>query len=75
VCEECDGKRYRPEVLEVPFRGRSIADALALSIEEAAELFQHQPKVAAVLGVLCEVGLGYRRGRSSARSCRHRSRR
>jgi len=59
VCEECDGKRYAPEVLEVRYRGHSIADVLGLTIEEALELLQHQPKIADVLKTLQDVGLGY----------------
>jgi excinuclease ABC subunit A len=59
VCEECDGKRYGPEVLEVRWRGRSIADALELSVEEALELFAHHPELAAGLHTLNDVGLGY----------------
>ena len=59
LCEECDGKRYIPEVLEVRFRGHSIADVLALTVDEALELLQHQPKIAEVLRTLADVGLGY----------------
>jgi excinuclease ABC subunit A len=58
-CEECGGSRYRPEVLEVRHRGRSIADVLAMSVEEAAEFLAHQPRAAAILSVLKRVGLGY----------------
>ncbi len=66
TCEECDGRRYRPEVLDVLYRGHSIADLLALSVDEAAELLQHQPACAAILRTLSEVGLGYLRlGQSS----------
>ena len=59
TCEECDGRRYRPEVLEVLHRGKSIADVLAMSIEEAALTFAHQPKIARILQALADVGLGY----------------
>ena len=58
-CEECDGARYRPEVQEVLFRGKSIADVLAMSIDEAHEFLAHQPAAAKILKVLKEVGLGY----------------
>ena len=59
VCEECDGRRYRPEVLEVLHRGRSVADVLAMSVDEALELLEHQPKLARILRALADVGLGY----------------
>ena len=59
LCEECDGKRYRPEVLEVTHRGKSVADVLELSVEEALEFFGAQPRIARVLRALDEVGLGY----------------
>jgi excinuclease ABC subunit A len=59
VCEECDGKRYAPEVLEVKLRGKSIADALELSVDEACEFFAHQPRLTAILATLRDVGLGY----------------
>jgi excinuclease ABC subunit A len=66
VCEECDGKRYAPEVLEVRLRGRSIADALELTVDEALEFFAHQPRMTAILATLRDVGLGYLRlGQSS----------
>jgi excinuclease ABC subunit A len=58
-CEECGGLRYRPETLEVKLRGRSIADVLAMSVEEAAEFLAHQPKLARVLQTMLDVGLGY----------------
>lgn len=59
VCDECGGTRYRPEVLDVRFRGKTIADVLALSIDEAVPFFEAQPKVSRPLATLAEVGLGY----------------
>jgi excinuclease ABC subunit A len=59
TCEECDGKRYQPEVLEVRYRGRSIADVLALSVEEVLEFLRDVPEIAATLETLRAVGLGY----------------
>jgi excinuclease ABC subunit A len=59
TCEECEGRRYRPEVLAIKYRGRSIADVLDLSISEAREFLAHQPSLARILGTLEEVGLGY----------------
>jgi excinuclease ABC subunit A len=65
-CEECDGRRYRPEVLDARWRGKSIAEALELPAEEALELFAHQPHVERPLRALADVGLGYLRlGQSS----------
>jgi excinuclease ABC subunit A len=59
ACEECDGKRYRPEVLGVRYRGRSIADVLALSVDEARPLLGDVPALAVPLTTLVDVGLGY----------------
>ena len=59
TCDECDGSRYKPEVLEVKHRGLSMADVLALSVDEAAEYLAHQPKCLQILQTLQEVGLGY----------------
>ncbi|MDE0915827.1 MAG: excinuclease ABC subunit UvrA [Planctomycetota bacterium] len=59
TCEECDGLRYKPEVLEIRHRGLSMADVLALSVDEAAEFLVHQPKCLQILETLQEVGLGY----------------
>jgi excinuclease ABC subunit A len=58
-CEECKGKRYNAETLEVRFKNKSIADVLDMSVEEAVELFQHVPRIASKLITLMQVGLGY----------------
>jgi excinuclease ABC subunit A len=58
-CEQCHGKRYNRETLEVRFKGKSIAEVLAMSVEEAFEFFQHIPKVRRRLETLNDVGLGY----------------
>ena len=58
-CETCAGSRYRPEVLEATWTGRSIADVLALSVDAATEMFADHPAVTRVLHSLQEVGLGY----------------
>ena len=60
-CPDCDGKRFRPEVLEVKYQGRSIADVLELTVSEALEFFAGEADVAAVLAPLAEVGLEYLR--------------
>ena len=58
-CEVCNGRRYRGEVLAVPYRGRSIADVLDLSIEEAIAVFEDQSRIVTALEPLIRVGLGY----------------
>jgi excinuclease ABC subunit A len=58
-CEACGGERYRPEVLEASWAGRSIADVLALSVDEANVVFAEHPSVTSILESLHEVGLGY----------------
>ncbi|MFT5288534.1 MAG: excinuclease ABC subunit A [Candidatus Paceibacteria bacterium] len=58
-CEDCGGHRFQPETLDVTYRERSIADVLALTIEEAADLFRDHPKIARPLDALVEVGVGY----------------
>ena len=58
-CDACRGTRYNDETLAVRYRGRSIADVLALSAEEAADLFADDEVLAAGLGLVVEVGLGY----------------
>jgi excinuclease ABC subunit A len=61
VCEQCGGKRYNREALEVRFKGRTIAEVLELTISEALGLFSSIPAAASRLGVLQDVGLGYLR--------------
>jgi excinuclease ABC subunit A len=58
-CEVCKGKRYNQEALEVTYRGKTIADVLDMSVEEATEFFDRIPKIKRKLQTLCEVGLGY----------------
>ncbi|MBQ2061347.1 MAG: ATP-binding cassette domain-containing protein, partial [Oscillospiraceae bacterium] len=58
-CEVCHGKRYNRETLEVRYKGKSIADVLEMTAEEAALFFAPIPKIADRLRTLCEVGLGY----------------
>ena len=60
-CAECEGRRYRPDVLSVKFRGRSIADVLAMTVDEAVDFFTAHPGLARRLRVLQDVGLGYLR--------------
>jgi excinuclease ABC subunit A len=58
-CEQCHGKRYNRETLEVRFKGKSIADVLHMPVEEALHFFEHIPKVRRRLETLNAVGLGY----------------
>ncbi|MDE3129182.1 MAG: ATP-binding cassette domain-containing protein, partial [Gemmatimonadota bacterium] len=58
-CEVCKGKRYNRETLEVRFRGKSIADVLELTVEDALEFFENQPRIQQKLQTLNDVGLGY----------------
>jgi excinuclease ABC subunit A len=58
-CEQCHGRRYNRETLEVRFKGKSIADVLEMSVEEAVEFFAHIPKIHRRLQTLHDVGLDY----------------
>jgi excinuclease ABC subunit A len=60
-CEQCHGKRYNRETLEVRFKGKTIADVLEMPIEEALEFFAHIPKIRRRVQALVDVGLGYMR--------------
>jgi excinuclease ABC subunit A len=59
TCEECHGKRYNRETLEVKFKGLSIADVLDMTIEDAEEFFKAVPSIREKMRMLNEVGLGY----------------
>lgn len=66
-CEECGGKRFKPEVLEVKYQGKSIYDILELSVEEALDFFSDAQDVISKLQPLYDVGLGYvKLGQSSS---------
>lgn len=58
-CETCKDKRYNRETLEVRFKGKSIADVLDMTVEQAVEFFEHQPKIVRKIKTLNDVGLGY----------------
>jgi excinuclease ABC subunit A len=58
-CEQCHGKRYNRETLDIRFKGKTIADVLDMPVEEALEFFQHIPKIRRRLETLDAVGLGY----------------
>jgi excinuclease ABC subunit A len=61
TCQECEGRRYRPDVLQVTYKGRNISQVLRQTVDEAVEFFASQPVLARRLKVLQEVGLGYLR--------------
>ena len=58
-CEVCKGKRYNRETLEVRFRGKSVSDVLEMTVEDALEFFENQPRIHQKLQTLSDVGLGY----------------
>jgi excinuclease ABC subunit A len=60
-CDQCDGKRFKPRVLEVKYRGRSVHQVLEMTVREALAFFSTSPKVLRRLQVLDEIGLGYLR--------------
>ncbi|MCP3956219.1 MAG: ATP-binding cassette domain-containing protein, partial [bacterium] len=59
TCEVCGGKRYDRETLQVRYKGLNIAEILALSVEQAREVFEHIPPVERILSTIDDVGLGY----------------
>jgi excinuclease ABC subunit A len=60
-CDQCEGKRFKPQVLEVKYRGRSVDQILDMTVREALTFFSSSPKVLRRLQVLDEIGLGYLR--------------
>ena len=60
-CEECDGKRFKPEVLDVKYFGRSIVDVLEMTVDEAIRFFPYEEKLGQALWHVQQVGLGYLR--------------
>jgi len=58
-CEECDGKRYNRETLEVKYKGKSISDVLAMTVEESLTFFENIPRIKRKVETLYDVGLGY----------------
>jgi excinuclease ABC subunit A len=58
-CEDCHGKRYNRETLEVRFKGKSIADVLDMTINQAVEFFENTPDILRKIKTLQDVGLGY----------------
>jgi excinuclease ABC subunit A len=58
-CEDCGGRRYNPQTLEVLYNEKSIGDVMEMTIEEAADFFSSHPKIARPLSLLVDTGLGY----------------
>jgi excinuclease ABC subunit A len=58
-CPECEGRRFGAETLRVKYRGKSVADVLAMSVGEAVEFFENFPRVVSLLKTLVDVGLDY----------------
>jgi excinuclease ABC subunit A len=59
TCDECNGKRYNREALEIRFKDKTISDVLEMTVEQAAQFFENVPSIARKLDTLVEVGLGY----------------
>ena len=59
TCDECDGQRYGPETLEVEYKGKNIAEVLDMTVAEALDFFENQPRLVRTLETLDAVGLGY----------------
>ena len=58
-CEECNGRRFNDETLEIKYKNKSISDVLELSVDEAKDLFKAIPSISIKLDMLSKVGLGY----------------
>ena len=65
-CESCHGSRYNPETLQVKFKGKTIAEVLNMTCEDALDFFAAFPRISRILQVLVDVGLGYIRLGQSA---------
>lgn len=67
TCESCQGKRFKREILDITYQGQTVADVLAMTIDDSLTFFQGQPKITNLLQPLATVGLGYvRLGQSTA---------
>lgn len=59
TCDQCNGSRYNSDVLQIDYKGKNIAEALAMTVEEALKFFKNIPKIERKLAILSKVGLGY----------------
>lgn len=66
TCQECKGKRYNPETLQITYKSKNIADVLDMRIDEARLFFANFPKILRLVKALCDVGLGYMTLRQSS---------
>lgn len=66
ICDDCKGSRYKPQILEIKYKGKNIHEVLGLTVEEALGFFQDSPRLVQKLQVLADVGLGYLRLGQSA---------
>ena len=67
-CDACDGKKFRPEVLEIEYRGKNIYQILSMTVAEAMDFFVSYPNIRRPLSLLREVGLDYIQLGQSAKS-------
>ena len=58
-CKECKGLRYKPEILEIKYKGKTISDILGMTVSEALDLFKSQTSISNILKILDEIGMGY----------------
>ncbi len=58
-CEECNGKRYKPEALRVAYQGKNINDVLSMTVDEAADFFSDVPQIQSKFSLMKDIGLGY----------------
>jgi excinuclease ABC subunit A len=61
TCEECHGKRFNRETLDIQYKGKTISDVLEMTVEESYDFFQAIPTIRQKLQTMCDVGLGYLR--------------
>jgi len=58
-CEECGGTRYKPEILEIKYKGKNIHEILNMEVSDALKLFKDDEKISKILGILDKIGMGY----------------
>jgi excinuclease ABC subunit A len=58
-CRECKGRRYRPDILEIKYKGKNISEVLHMTVSEALQLFRSHTNISSVLKILGEIGMGY----------------
>ena len=58
-CDECNGKRFKPEILEIKYKGYSIFDVLEMNVTNAIQVFDDSPRIKAMLQCMIDIGIGY----------------